>query len=810
MAFAVDRVYDGRRNTFVLSRTQRDVWWGVLGLCMFVLLGNCATQTAYIIFGPTWPKNTWQANVLRYIGFGRLDGVIDYVLFFVPYFGIAVAGASKLYNDRMSQSELDGPTPTTAPASSQKLLLRLTVGAASVAAVTVPSVSSIVYLLFVVSYFISELRKGSGNLKFEVARDGSPQLLHGQGWGRDPMAAVVLERAALTAAAQGKPSDAAETWQRLLDRFPEAPGSAWARLALGNNNPVLHQQLLQQQPAHPAALTLAARDGSEALASHQGALHLARWNARRAGALGLMRDACEATGAQAPQPDQRQTLAQALAKQGHADTAVTCLQELEASPETQLAIGRSLLLHGDPDAGTARLLTLAQNHPNHPASLEAARILSEPLDAQPGVLDALPAALEERSAAVAAARVRLAGGDGADAALSRWPNDPDIWQLQWDLAREAFLAGDWEPARDLLKRHYEDGPLPSPLETRRLFWLGLSHKQLGETTKAERSWRRLIGAFPGGYYRWRAMEHLGVAEPLALRSPDPQQEPPAWQPLNSHHRLVNELWRLGQVHAAWEAWQAQADPAVPPPPEERLAEGRLRLAIGDTWMGLDQLWWLSLRWRNPSCHQRTLLHRSQFPRLFEAEIQTAAEQAGVQANLLRAIAKQESRFAPGVVSPAGAVGVMQLMPSTATEMADAPTSTLMLKDPADNFELGARYLHHLLEQWESDPFRSIASYNAGPGAVSSWPEPTDAEDAALWVERIPYPETRFYTKKVLDNLLGYSGGDQPFCEEAGRGVRQKRASDDAADHDNTHQEQADPGSRQNPNADEIKPGQQQG
>ena len=158
-----------------------------------------------------------------------------------------------------------------------------------------------------------------------------------------------------------------------------------------------------------------------------------------------------------------------------------------------------------------------RNHPNHPASLEAARILSEPLDAQPGVLDALPAALEERSAAVAAARVRLAGGDGADAALSRWPNDPDIWQLQWDLAREAFLAGDWERARDLLKRHHEDGPLPSPLETRRLFWLGLSQKQLGETTKAERSWRRLIGAFPGGYYRWRAMEHLGVAEPLALR-----------------------------------------------------------------------------------------------------------------------------------------------------------------------------------------------------------------------------------------------------------------------------------------------------
>ena len=223
---------------------------------------------------------------------------------------------------------------------------------------------------------------------------------------------------------------------------------------------------------------------------------------------------------------------------------------------------------------------------------------------------------------------------------------------------------------------------------------------------------------------------------------------------------MNELWRLGQVHAAWEAWQAQADPAVPPPPEERLAEGRLRLAIGDTWMGLDQLWWLSLRWRDPSCHQRGLLHRSQFPRLFETEIKTAAEQEGIQANLLRAIAKQESRFAPGVVSPAGAVGVMQLLPSTATEMADAPTSTPMLKDPANNFELGARYINHLLEQWEDDPFRSIASYNAGPGAVASWMQPTDQDDDALWVERIPYPETRFYTKKVCLLYTSPSPRDQ--------------------------------------------------
>ena len=96
-AFAIERVHEGRKNTHALTRVQRDVWWGVMGLCAFVLLGNCATQACYVGFGAAWPRNPWQADALRYLGFGRLDGIIDYVLFFVPYFGIALAGGSKLY-----------------------------------------------------------------------------------------------------------------------------------------------------------------------------------------------------------------------------------------------------------------------------------------------------------------------------------------------------------------------------------------------------------------------------------------------------------------------------------------------------------------------------------------------------------------------------------------------------------------------------------------------------------------------------------------------------------------------------------------
>ena len=96
------------------------------------------------------------------------------------------------------------------------------------------------------------------------------------------------------------------------------------------------------------------------------------------------------------------------------------------------------------------------------------------------------------------------------------------------------------------------------------------------------------------------------------------------------------------------------------------------------------------------------------------------------------------------------------MPTTAAALSEQPLTDAELTDAAVNIPLGAAYLAELLDRWDGDPFRSIASYNAGPTAVARWPEPRQGEAIELWVERIPYPETRYYTKKVLDNLLSYS------------------------------------------------------
>ena len=129
--------------------------------------------------------------------------------------------------------------------------------------------------------------------------------------------------------------------------------------------------------------------------------------------------------------------------------------------------------------------------------------------------------------------------------------------------------------------------------------------------------------------------------------------------------------------------------------------------------------------------------------------------------LLLGLAKQESRFTPVVRSSVGAVGLMQLMPDTAAEVAGGPVSGSDLEGPGRNAELGARYLKGLLGQFQGNPLTAVAGYNAGPGAVQGWLSPRLGTAPELWVEAIPFPETRLYVKKVLGNAWSYQERPQP-------------------------------------------------
>ncbi len=594
------------------------------------------------------------------------------------------------------------------------------------------------------------------------------RLLRGQAWGPAPLAAVALKQQALAARALGLKAQEQRLWLALLQRFPATAASADARYHLGQDQAELHRELLRQQPGHDAALAAAAElpDDADQQRVLTSALHLARWGPRWPGAQSLLRQACGRITGQGMEREERLQLAGALAELGDGKAAELCLQGTPLVPEQALTIGRSLL-RGNPmqqKRGEAMLLQLAQDQPDHPAAMTAAALLSEPLRPNPALLDALPESLQKTSVAVAAARVRLAGGEGGSAVLRRWPDEPASWQLQWDLAREALLKGRWAQAEIWLDAIPQEH-LPDPLSARQQFWRGFSALKLGNDNAAKQIWEALVKTQPPGYYTWRAEARLNGA-PLPVLSDDQAvseleaegraDRGQAWSMLNSGDPLIDQLWRLGWNREALETWQSrEREGDGNPSPQELLVEGRLLLSVNDYWSGLSRLWRSSLRLVNPDCSTRQLLHESQHPKPLLAQFQDAAQQEKVNIDLLLAIARQESRFSPAVASPVGAQGLLQLMPATAAEMAGEPLSNEQLRQPNLNAVLGARYLAALLMQWDGNPWLVAASYNAGPGAAASWVSPELDDDPELWTERIPYPETRLYTKKVLGNLWAY-------------------------------------------------------
>jgi soluble lytic murein transglycosylase-like protein len=130
-------------------------------------------------------------------------------------------------------------------------------------------------------------------------------------------------------------------------------------------------------------------------------------------------------------------------------------------------------------------------------------------------------------------------------------------------------------------------------------------------------------------------------------------------------------------------------------------------------------------------------------------------------SLTYAIIRQESAFDPNVISRAGARGLMQLMPNTAKyirRMEKKPVySKHALLKPSINMALGQSYLSYLHEKFEGNLTYMVAGYNAGPGNVKKWIEkiPAIAEDPVLFIESIPFSETRKYVTKVLANLWVY-------------------------------------------------------
>jgi soluble lytic murein transglycosylase len=145
---------------------------------------------------------------------------------------------------------------------------------------------------------------------------------------------------------------------------------------------------------------------------------------------------------------------------------------------------------------------------------------------------------------------------------------------------------------------------------------------------------------------------------------------------------------------------------------------------------------------------------------------------GLPQGLVYSVMRQESEFRPDARSHVGAIGLMQLMPGTAERAAREIAIDLAserLTQAEYNIELGAYYLGKLLGSFDQRVALAVASYNAGPHAVSRWLGGSKGLPLDIWAARIPYEETRNYVARVMSNWARYrylGGGPENVPELA--------------------------------------------
>ena len=147
-----------------------------------------------------------------------------------------------------------------------------------------------------------------------------------------------------------------------------------------------------------------------------------------------------------------------------------------------------------------------------------------------------------------------------------------------------------------------------------------------------------------------------------------------------------------------------------------------------------------------------------YPYDYRSYIETSAESRRTDPFLVAAVIKHESKFEPRARSDGGARGLMQLMPATAEWIArqlGEPFTEEYLYDPALNIRYGVWYLAELEREFGGNDILALAAYNAGRGNVRDWMERFHWTEQFDEIEAIPYPETRFYVRRVLEDREQY-------------------------------------------------------
>ena len=283
------------------------------------------------------------------------------------------------------------------------------------------------------------------------------------------------------------------------------------------------------------------------------------------------------------------------------------------------------------------------------------------------------------------------------------------------------------------------------------YWGAHAAEALGDTTAARRMRTRIREESPLSYYAFLSAETGGTTF-----APDLPEGPPLPDPewLSRDLEILALLEKAGLEEAA-DAHVAAMREAAAESDEHLL---RLAVALHEAGRTLDGIR-LGLDLRRDGRPWDTTLVRVVYPYPFRELVTSRARELGLDPYLLAGLIRQESAFVPDIVSPAGAIGLTQVMPATGRQLAGAVGprgfTTEMLETPELNVHLGTRFLSDLFRRYDADIPLVLSAYNAGPTRANRWRRLPEAEDPHRFTERIPFAETRGYVKAVTRNRALY-------------------------------------------------------
>jgi soluble lytic murein transglycosylase len=562
---------------------------------------------------------------------------------------------------------------------------------------------------------------------------------------------------------------------QLITKYPDAPVAVEALERLGKKNPKLWDRALQKFPKHPRSLTILGNLMEKDPRNTELMFKYLKSGGTRFLKGVEIADKLSTEYVSILKPDDWRLIAEAYLQNGLLDRAALPLSRSPVTPENLLLIGQNARSIQKIPLAKATYRELVEKYDN---SEEAARALLELAEMSLNkaealnYLDRLAEKNNPELASTALSRKAIllkktnipAAKKIQEEIVQRFPKSEAaagiLWEQAWIQGADGQYAKAWATAKLIVT----DSP-DNRYSARAAYWIGKWAEKMGRKEDAKQAFIYTLVSYTQSYYSWRAAQNLGitVGNFQTLRPLDPKiVKTTANWPLPIGSPMLRELYQIGAYRDAWTLWQLEFPDREHYSVIEQFAEGTLLKSLERYQLGLARVSQLEKREKPAEVadYQKVRKYSSfwqaLYPLAYLDTIQIDARKQNINPLLVLSVIRQESKFDPASRSTAGALGLMQVLPSTANFIAPKlEISNYDLRHPPDNIKLGTWYLADMHNIHNNNSLLAVSSYNAGPGNVAKWLQEIGLDDPDEFVENIPFDETQNYVRNVLGNYWNY-------------------------------------------------------